>query len=169
MLKPKVEKALNEQINKELFSAYLYQSMSAHASHIGLEGVANWMNVQAEEEMFHARKIYNYIDEQGGKIILQAIEQPDTEFASAKDMFEKSLAHEQFITKSINDLVTLAREEQDYATEIFLSWYVTEQVEEEANVNAILDKLNLIGEGGRGIFMFDKELSGRTFTPEADE
>jgi ferritin len=169
MLKPKVEKALNEQINKELFSAYLYQAMSAHASHIGLEGVANWMNVQAEEEVFHARKIYNYVLEQGGKVLLQAIAQPDSEFKSAKDMFEKSLAHEQFVTKSINDLVALARAEQDYATEIFLSWYVTEQVEEEANVNGILDKLNLIGESGKGIYMLDKELSARTFTPEDDE
>ena len=169
MLKEKVEKALNEQVNKELFSAYLYQSMAAQAEHDGLAGVANWMDVQAEEEMFHARKIYDYINEQGGRVTLEAIEKPKTEFDSAKAMFEAALEHEQFITKSINDLVDLANKENDHATEIFLQWYVTEQVEEEDNVGSILDKLNLIGDKGRGIYMFDKELAERAFTPEDEE
>ena len=169
MLKKKIEKALNEQVNKELFSAYLYQSMAAQAEHDGLEGVANWMDVQAEEEMFHARKIYDYINEQGGRVVLEAIEKPETEFESIKAMFKASLEHEQFITKSINDLVDLAKEENDHATEIFLQWYVTEQVEEEDNVGSILDKFELIGDAGNGIFMIDKELATRTFTPEEDE
>lgn len=168
MLKANVLKALNEQVNKELFSAYLYQAMSAHSANIGLEGIANWMDIQAKEEMTHARKIYDYILEQGGKVELMAIDQPDTEFANAKIMFEKTLEHEKFITASINDIVYLAREERDYATEIFLQWFVTEQVEEEANANAILDKLNLIGDGGNGLFMLDKELAARVFTPLAD-
>ncbi|MCF7740444.1 MAG: ferritin [Candidatus Marinimicrobia bacterium] len=169
MLKKKIEKALNEQVNKELFSAYLYQSMAAQAEHDGLEGVANWMDVQAEEEMFHARKIYDYINEQGGRVVLEAIEKPEAEYESIKAMFEASLEHEQFITKSINDLVDLAKEENDHATEIFLQWYVTEQVEEEDNVGSILDKFELIGDAGNGIFMIDKELATRTFTPEEDE
>ena len=169
MLKKKIEKALNEQVNKELFSAYLYQSMAAQAEHDGLEGVANWMDVQAEEEMFHARKIYDYINEQGGRVILKAIEEPPAEFESPKAMFEKALEHEQFITKSINELVDLARKENDHATEIFLQWYVTEQVEEEDNVGGILDKLELIGDQGRGMYMLDKELADRTFTPEDEE
>ncbi|MBN2280531.1 MAG: ferritin [Candidatus Marinimicrobia bacterium] len=164
MLKPKIEKAINEQINKELYSAYLYQAMSAHAANIGLEGIANWMDIQAQEEMTHARKFYDYILEQGGKIELVAIEKPDSDYQTVKDMFEKTLAHEKLVTASIHDLVYLAREERDYATEIFLSWFVTEQVEEESNVNAILDKLKLIGDGGNGLFMIDKDLSTRVFT-----
>ncbi len=169
MIKENMEKALNEQINKELFSAYLYQAMSAHASHEGLPGIANWMDVQAKEEMFHARKIYDYIDEQGGKIVLKTIQQPDSEFDSVKDMFEKTLEHEKFVTKSIHELVALARQENDYATEIFLQWFVTEQVEEESTANELLDRINLVGDKGNGLYMFDKELSGRTFTEPADE
>lgn len=165
MLKPTVEKALNEQVNKELYSAYLYQAMSAHAANIGLEGVANWMDIQAQEEMTHTRMFYDYILEHGGKIDFMAIEKPESDYQTIKDMFEKTLEHEQKVTTSINDLVYLAREERDYATEIFLSWFVTEQVEEEASVNAIIDKLNLIGDGGNGIFMLDKELAARVFTP----
>ena len=169
MLKPNVEKALNEQVNKELYSAYLYQAMSAHSANIGLEGVANWLDIQAQEEMSHARKMYDYILECGGKVNLEAIDKPDTDYQTAKDMFNKTLEHEKLVTASINDLVYLAREERDYATEIFLSWFVTEQVEEEASVNAIIDKLNLIGDGGNGIFMLDKELASRVFTPPAAE
>ena len=169
MLKEKIEKALNEQVNKELYSAYIYQAMGAQAAHQGLDGIANWMDVQAEEEMFHARKIYDYINEQGGRAILKGIEEPPAEFDSPKAMFEKALEHEQFITKSINKLVDLAKEENDHATEIFLQWYVTEQVEEEDNVGSILDKFELIGEQGNGLFMLDKELAARTFTPEAEE
>ncbi len=165
MLKPSLEKALNQQINKELYSAYLYQAMSAYASRTGLPGVANWMDIQSKEEMDHARKFYNYINEQGAKITLMAIDQPETDFETVNVMFSKTLEHEQFITKSIHDLVTLARDEHDYATEIFLQWYITEQVEEESNVNELIDKLNLIGKEGNGIFMFDKELASRVYTP----
>jgi len=169
MLKEKIEKALNEQVNKELFSAYIYQAMGAQAAHDGFDGIANWMDAQVQEEMFHARKIYDYINEQGGKVILKAIEEPPAKFESPQAMFEKALEHEQFITESINDLVDLAKEENDHATEIFLQWYVTEQVEEEDNVGTILDKLELIGDQGRGMYMLDKELAERSFTPEEDE
>jgi ferritin len=151
MLNEKMTKALNGQINKEIYSAYLYLSMSAYSSFIGLKGFANWFMVQYNEEMEHAMKIYNYIDGQGEQVKLMAIEQPATEFDSALD--------------SINDLVDLAIEEKDHATNIFLQWFVTEQIEEEGNDNDIISKLKLVGEGGNGLFMIDRELASRVYTP----
>lgn len=167
MLSEKMLNALNGQLNKELYSAYLYLSMSAHSEHIGLKGFANWFMVQYQEEMTHAMKIYDYINSQGGKVKLLAIDEPPSEFASPLDMFEKTLEHEKFITKSINDLVTLAMKEKDYATNIFLQWFVTEQIEEEANDNDIIAKLKLIGDSGDALLMLDKDLSARVFTPPA--
>jgi len=164
MLSEKMEEALNEQINKEMYSAYLYMAMSAHSKHIGLDGFANWFMVQYQEEMTHAMKIYDYINEQGGKVKLKAIKEPPSEFESPLDMFEKTLEHEKFITKSINELMDLAIKENDHATQIFLHWFVTEQIEEEANDNEIIAKLKLVGDGN-GLFMLDKELAARIFTP----
>ncbi|MDK2892110.1 ferritin [Methanohalophilus sp.] len=169
MLSEKITKALNEQINKEMYSAYLYMAMSAHSTYVGLDGFANWFMVQYQEEMTHAMRIYNYLKEQGARIELQAIDQPPVDFGTPLDMFEKTLAHEQFITKSINDLLTLANEEKDYATAIFLQWFVTEQIEEESNDNEIIAKLKLAGEDGNGLFMIDKELGARVFVPPAAE
>jgi ferritin len=114
-------------------------------------------------------RIYNYLKDQGAKIELKAIDQPPVDFGTPLDMFEQTLEHEQFVTRSIHDLVTLANEEQDYATGIFLQWFVTEQIEEESNDNEIISKLKLAGEGGQGLFMIDKELGERVFTPSADE
>ena len=153
--------ALNVQINKEIYSAYLYMSMSAYSEYTGLSGVANWFMVQYEEEMEHAMKIYRYIQEQGEHVKLTAIDAPATEFESPVDMFEKTLEHEKFVTKSINDLVDLAVKENDHATQIFLQWFVTEQVEEEASANEILSKLNLVGTKGKGLYMLDRELAQR--------
>jgi len=167
MLSEKMLNALNGQLNKELYSAYLYLSMSARSEYIGLKGFANWFMVQYQEEMTHAMKIYDYINSQGGKVKLLAIDEPPSEFASPLDMFEKTLEHEKFITKSINDLVTLAMKEKDYATNIFLQWFVTEQIEEEANDNDIIAKLKLIGDSGDALLMLDKDLSARVFTPPA--
>jgi ferritin len=167
MLSEKMLNALNGQLNKELYSAYLYLSMSAHSEYIGLKGFANWFMVQYQEEMTHAMKIYDYINSQGGKVKLLAIDEPPSEFASPLDMFEKTLEHEKFITKSINDLVTLAMKEKDYATNIFLQWFVTEQIEEEANDNDIIAKLKLIGDSGDALLMLDKDLAARVFTPPA--
>ncbi len=164
MLSEKMEEALNEQINKEMYSAYLYMAMSAHSKHIGLDGFANWFMVQYQEEMTHAMKIYDYINEQGGKVKLRAIKEPPTEFESPLKMFEATLEHEKFITKSINELMDLAIKENDHATQIFLHWFVTEQIEEEANDNEIIAKLKLVGDGN-GLFMLDKELAARIFTP----
>ena len=164
MLNEKMVDALNKQLNKEIYSAYLYLSMSAHSNFTGLKGFANWFMVQYQEEMVHAMKIYDYINDQGGRVKLMAIAQPPTEFGSPLDMFEKTLGHEKFVTKSINELVNLAIEEKDHATNIFLQWFVTEQIEEEANDNEIISKLKLIGKDDRGLFMIDKELATRVFT-----
>ena len=167
MLSEKMQDALNTQLNKEMYSAYLYMAMSAYSSYTGLKGFANWFMVQYQEEMLHAMKIYGYINDQGGQVKLMAIEQPAIKFESPMDMFEKTLAHEKFITKSINELVDLAIAEKDHATNIFLQWYVTEQIEEEGNDNEIIAKLKLVGEDGNGLLMVDKELAIRVFTPPA--
>ena len=166
MLNKKMQDALNEQINKEMYSAYLYMAMSAHSTNIGLPGFANWFMVQYKEEMEHAMRIYNYIQEQGNAVKLKLIEEPPNTFKDPMDMFKKTLEHEQFITKSIHDLVALARKENDYATEIFLQWFVTEQIEEEANDNEIIDKLKMVGNKGNGLYMVDRELAQRTFQSE---
>jgi len=159
--------ALNKQINNEIYSAYLYLSMSAHSTFIRLKGFANWFMVQYQEEMVHAMKIYDYINAQGGQVELMAVAQPPTEFGSPLEMFEKTLEHEKFVTKCINDLVDLAIEEKDHASNIFLQWFVTEQIEEEANDNEIISKLKLVGKEGNGLFMIDKELAARVFAPPA--
>ena len=167
MLSEKMQDALNGQLNKEMYSAYLYLAMSAYSTYIGLKGFANWFMVQYQEEMMHAMKIYDYINDQGGQVKLMAIEQPLTEFKSPMDMFEKTLEHEKFITMSINELVDLAIAEKDHATNIFLQWFVTEQIEEESNDKDIIARLKLIGKDGNGLLMLDKELAARVFTPPA--
>lgn len=169
MINKTMEKALNAQMNKEMYSAYLYMSMSGFADSLGLKGVAGWFMVQYHEEMLHAMKIYEYVTRQGGRPYLATIEEPPADFESPLMMFEMALQHEQFITKSINDLVNLAIEQKDHATNIFLQWYVTEQVEEEESVNDILARLRLVGDGrGDGLFMIDKELGARVTTVPTD-
>ena len=165
MLSEKMVKALNKQINNEIYSAYLYLSMSAYSTFKGLKGFANWFMVQYQEEKTHAMKIYDYVNDQGRQVKLMTIAQPPTEFGSPLEMFEKTLEHEKFVTRSINDLVNLAMREKDHATKIFLQWFVTEQIEEEANDNEIISKLKLVGNEGNGLFMIDKELATRVFTP----
>ena len=166
MLSSNMLNALNKQINKEIYSAYLYMSMSAYSQYIGLKGFANWFMIQYNEEMEHAMKIYTYVNDQGEQVKLMAIDEPPVEFESPLDMFEKTLDHEKFITKSINELADLAIAEKDHATGIFLQWFVTEQIEEEGNDNDIINQLKLIGENGNGLLMLDRELGGRIFTPE---
>jgi len=162
-----LEKALNEQLNAEMYSAYLYLSMSAYFSDIGLDGFANWMRVQAKEEQFHAMKFYDYINERGGRVLLTAIEGPKTEWESPLACIEAVLEHEQHVTSLVNNLVDLAIQEKDHATNIFLQWFVTEQVEEEDSVNAVLNKLRLLNGEGNGMFILDKELSTRVFNAPA--
>ncbi len=168
MLKEKVLKALNEQINAEQYSALLYLSMSAWFEDKGFPGFANWMYVQYQEELTHANKIFKYVVERSGKVELKAIEQMPVKFESVLQVVEKTLAHEQHVTELINNLVDVAVEARDHATQSFLQWFVDEQVEEEANVTEILDSLKLIeGESrGNGLFMLDRELRQRVFVDE---
>lgn len=162
MLSKKLEDSINKQINAELWSAYLYLSMSNHFTHEGLPGVANWFIKQFHEEQEHAMKFMEYMASKGSKVELKPIESVDTSWDSLLDAFEATLEHEKVVTALINDLVTLAREEKDYATDNMLQWFVSEQVEEEESVQEILDALHLIGDKGQGIYMLDKELSQRT-------
>ncbi len=164
MLTKNVEEALNEQLNRELYSAYLYMSISSSCTNRGLKGFANWFMVQYHEEMLHAMKFYEYINLQGGRVALKALAQPPSEFSSPLEMFNKTLEHEQFITKSINDLVELSISEKDHATQIFLHWYVTEQVEEESNDNEILAQLRIIRDDAQALMMLDRELAARMTT-----
>ena len=163
MLKEKMLKALNEQINAEQYSSLLYLSMSAYFNDKGLPGFANWMYVQYQEELTHANKFFNYVVERGGKVELKAIDQMPTTWDGVIDVYEKTLEHEQLVTSLIDKLVDVAIEEKDHATQSFLRWFVDEQVEEEANVTEILDTLKLINGQGNGIFMLDREMRNRTF------
>lgn len=169
MIKAKMEKAINRQINRELYSAYLYLSMSAYFGNINLKGFASWMRVQAQEEMSHAMKLYDYLGERGGRIALAAIEDPPREWGSPLKVFENVYSHEQKVTALINDLVNLAIAEKDHASSSFLQWFVTEQVEEEASASEVLERLKLAGKDAGGLFMLDNELGQRVFTPPAAE
>jgi ferritin len=167
MISKKLQEAFNIQINKELFSEYLYLSMAAYCYEQELDGFANFFMVQTQEEHFHAMKMFNFLTDRGGRVLLKPIEGPETEFNSITDVFEKTLTHEQFVTKSINELMDLSLKENDHAAASFLKWFVDEQVEEEASVNKILGKLKLIKGEGQGLLMLDSELAARVFTPPA--
>ncbi len=161
MLSKKLEDAINKQINVELWSAYLYLSMSTHYTHEGLPGVANWFTQQFHEEQEHALKFMQYMASKGNKVLLEPLNEVQTSWNSLSEALGDALAHEKVVTANINNLVTLARQEQDYATENMLQWFISEQVEEEESVQEILDALNLIGDKGHAIYMFDKELGKR--------
>jgi len=165
MLTEKLIDALNTHLNAELYSAYLYLSMSSYANSTGLKGTANWFNVQYQEEMVHFMKFYDFINSRGESARISAMPAPPHEFGSLLAMYEQALKHEQLITSRINDLVDLALAEKDHATNIFLQWFVTEQVEEEENDRDIIAKLRLIGDNGQGILLLDNELATRVFTP----
>ncbi|MCF7816889.1 MAG: ferritin [Kiritimatiellales bacterium] len=161
MISKNMEAAINEQVNKEFYSAYLYLAMSAYCQTIGLPGFAQWMRIQYQEEILHVTKMYDYLLNQSGQVHLKAIKEPAREYGSPVEIFEHTLAHEQFITKSINTLMGLAVDERDYATQAFLQWYVSEQVEEEANVNDILAPLRMVGNDKSGLMMIDRQLAAR--------
>lgn len=161
MIKEKIQEAINKQINAELFSAYLYQSMGAYLDSVNLGGMAAWMNMQAKEELEHAMKFYNYLLERGGRVKLYAIDEPQFEWNSPLEVFEASYEHEQYVTGRINDLVELAAEEKDHATGVMLQWFVSEQVEEEATVDEIVEKMKMISESRNGLYMLDRELGKR--------
>ena len=167
MLNKEMERALNAQVNAEMYSAYLYLSMSAYFQSKSLGGFASWMRVQAQEEMVHAMKLYDFINERGGRVILELIEAPPTEWGSPLGTMEAVYEHEQKVTGLINELVELALEKHDHATNIFLQWFVSEQVEEEDSANDVVEKIKLMGDARGGLFMLDRELGQRVFTPPA--
>ncbi len=167
MISRKMQDALNEQVNAELYSAYLYLSMEAQFESMNLPGFANWMRVQTQEELVHATKIYDYVNERGGRVSLKAIGGPPTEWESPLAVFEAAYGHEQKVTGLINDLVTLALEEKDHAAHIFLQWFVNEQVEEEKSADDIVQKLKLMADAPGGMYMLDNEMAQRVFTPPA--
>lgn len=166
MLTKKLQNALNEQINKEFFSEYLYLSMSAYLESIEMEGFANYFNVQAQEEHFHAMKMFNFVHDKGGRVILKSLAEPRSNYKSVLEVIEDALEHERQITKSINDLMDVAIKENDHSVKSFLEWYVDEQVEEEATMTKLIAKLKMIKGEGLGLLTLDNELSSRKFTPE---
>lgn len=168
MLKKSIEKAFNEQINAETYSAYLYWSMSAWCETNNLPGFANWMRIQAQEEMTHALKFYTHILERGGQVKLTAIDGPETEWKDIEAVFAATLKHENYVTERINALVDLAIKEKDHASNQYLQWFVNEQVEEEKNAEQILGQLKIMGkQPGAALYMLDKEMAARVFTPPA--
>jgi ferritin len=167
MIDERMQEALNKQLNAELYSSYLYLSMSAYFQSVNLGGFANWMRVQAQEELAHAMKFYDYVNERGGRVVLQAVEAPPSEWDSALAVFEDTYRHEQKVTGMINKLVDLAVEARDHATNNFLQWFVSEQVEEEASADEVVQRLKLVGDDPSGMFMIDRELAQRTFVAPA--
>ena len=161
MLSKKVEKALNDQLNMEYSSAYVYQAMAAYFSDINYSGFAAWMDNQAEEERTHARKIYDYILERGGKVALSEIRAPKSQYKSALEAFEDSLKHEKAVTKSIEKLYVLAKDEKDFGTEVFLQWFITEQIEEESTVESIIDKFKMLEGTNTALYLLNNELGSR--------
>jgi ferritin len=169
MLSEKMGNALNGQLNAEMYSGYLYLSMNAYFKSINLDGFANWMHYQAQEELAHAMKFYDFIISRGGRVKLAQVDAPPNTWDSPLAIFEATLAHEQKVTGLINDLVELALAEHDHASNIFLQWFVSEQVEEEENVGGVLEQLRLMGEAKGGLFMMDRELAKRSAGGGAEE
>jgi len=169
MINKKTEEALNAQVNAELYSAYLYLSMESYFKSLNLNGFANWMRVQTQEEIVHATKIYDFINARTGRVLLKAIEGPPTIWDSPRAVFEAAYKHEQKVTGLINDLVNLAIKEKDHATNTFLQWFVNEQVEEESSADQIVQQLKMMENAPGGLFMLDRELAQRVFTPPPAE
>ncbi len=165
MISKTMAEKLNQQINAEIYSAYLYLSMSAHASFLGLRGAANWLTIQTEEELSHAKMMYTFLEDRGAKVVLEAIDAPPSDFGGIVELFEGVLAHEQKVTGLINDVLTAAIAEHDHASENFFRYFVTEQIEEEKNAGDIIARLKLSGDASSALFMIDNELGTRVFTP----
>jgi len=166
MLSKTLEKALNEQINKEYYSSFLYLSMSSYFETVNLLGMAKWMRTQYEEEIIHAIKIFDMIADMEGTVNLKAIDGPPTEFKSPLDVFEKSLAHERKVTGMINDIYSLARKENDYAVQSALQWFIDEQVEEEKTALEVVRQLEMIGDETTPLLMLDSKLGSRQLMSE---
>ena len=169
MISEKMNAAFNEQINREMYSAYLYLAMSAYAESIDLPGFANWFRIQYQEEMFHSFKMYDYLIERDGDVKLLQIDKPENDFGSPLNLFEEALAHERKVTGWINDLMSLAIEDKDFASQNFLQWFVNEQVEEEATAKTIIQEIKMAGNEGSTLFMINRELGQRVYTQPAAE
>lgn len=167
MLSPEIQDALNKQLNAEFYSAYLYLSMSAYFEAQSLEGMANWMRIQAQEETGHAMKFFDFINERNGRVVLAEIEGPKKDWDRPLEAFQDAYEHERKVTAMINDLSNLATAAKDHAAHNFLEWFVAEQVEEEDTVLTIVDQLKLVGDDGVGQFMLDRQLGERTSSPAA--
>ena len=165
MINEKLEKAFNDQINKELYSAYLYLAMKSKFAEMNLNGFVNWFSVQVQEEQAHGMGMYDYVLERGGKITLEAIDKPEVKSENILEIFEQVLEHEEYVTSRINALMDVAEETKDRAALSFLDWYLKEQVEEESNVGGLLATLRLIGDDKKALLMLDKDLSARVFNP----
>ena len=163
MLNPKIEKALNEQINKEIWSAYLYLSMAMKFETTPLNGVANWFKIQYKEELAHAEIFMNYVNQRGGRVVLDPIEGVPSEWGSPLEAFEATLEHERKVTASINNIYAITEEVHDYATRDRLQWFISEQAEEEESAQRLIDQFTLIGNDGMGLYTIDQELASRVY------
>lgn len=167
MISPKIQDAINAQINAEFWSAYLYLSMAMNFQDAGRSGIANWFQIQFQEEQAHARILINYLNSRGGRVVLKAIDAVPTEWPNELAAFEATLEHEQKVTRMLNDLYYLAEQERDYATRGRLDWFISEQVEEEETARDLCDRLKLIGDNGLALYTLDTELGSRTYTAPA--
>ncbi len=168
MLTDRIQDAINRQINNELYSAHLYLSMSAYFEALDLNGFAHWMRLQFEEETAHAMKLFDYVNDRDGRVVLHAIDQPPIEFESPHSVMRSALEHERLITSMINDLYALAVAERDYPSHVLLEWFVSEQVEEEKALNEIVAHMDLIGNDGTGLLIMDQRLGDRTADADAE-
>ncbi len=167
MISSKVQDILNIQINKEFYSAYLYLAMSAYFEEIGLNGFANWTKVQAKEEVDHGIILFDYIIARDGVVKLEQINSPDRDFKGVLQVFEKILEHEKFVTDSINCVASMSEDECDLATRHFINWYISEQVEEEANTRDVITKLKMFGDDKASLYHLDQDLAKRTYVPHS--
>jgi ferritin len=165
MLSEKLTEAINDQIQFEYYSAFIYKAMQGYFEEEDLPGMANWMDVQFQEEMGHAEKMFAFVCETSSRVQIKGMDAPQNEYSSPLEAFEVSLDHEQQVTARINNLMDLAQQEKDHAALIFLQWFITEQIEEEANVSYIIAQLKRVKDDGRGLMMIDQQLAQRVFTP----
>lgn len=167
MITKKIEQLLNDQMNFEILSAYVYRAMGAYCDVRDLSGFSNWFKVQAQEEEMHSEKIYNYILDRGGEPVYKGFGDPGHNWEGLIKVFEDALAHEKIVTERFNNIMTEAVAENDHATRSFLNWFIDEQVEEEATAQSVVNQIKIVGETGPGLLMMDREMATRTFTPEA--
>lgn len=168
MITEKMVNSINEQINNEFYSSLFYLSMAAYTDSIGFKGASKWFKVQYHEENYHGMRLFEFLQSRGGKILFSDIKAPNQDFKSIQDVFYKTLEHEEHVTQLINNLMDVAVEEKDHASQIFLQWYVTEQVEEEENLHDIITQLELIKDDSIGLLNLDKELGARVLNVPVD-